>query len=107
MSLILNARSLSFHGGIITGEPFSVTGQVRTHFDNVISHRRSFSVSENGVLVFDPFPNRLRNQLIWVDREGKQTGSPAGPDNVSKLRLSPDDKRFIRKNDAKRPRYYF
>ncbi|MGI9069589.1 MAG: protein kinase domain-containing protein [Pyrinomonadaceae bacterium] len=79
----------------LTGEPFSVTGQVRTHFDNVISHRRSFSVSENGVLVFDPFPNRLRNQLIWVDREGKQTGSPAGPDNVSKLRLSPDDKRFM------------
>jgi eukaryotic-like serine/threonine-protein kinase len=80
----------------LTGEPFSVAGQVRTNLDNVISsRRRSFSVSENGVLVFDPFPNRKRNQLIWVDREGKQTGSLDGLDNVSMLRLSPDDKRFM------------
>ncbi|HYM98606.1 MAG TPA: hypothetical protein VET25_02600, partial [Aestuariivirgaceae bacterium] len=79
----------------LTGEPFSVAGQVRTTLDNVISRRRSFAVSENGVLVFDPFPNRLRNQLIWVDREGKQTASLDGLDNVGKLRLSPDDKRFL------------
>ena len=34
----------------LTGEPFSVAGQVRTNLDNVISsRRRSFSVSENEI----------------------------------------------------------
>jgi Tol biopolymer transport system component len=80
----------------LTGEPFSIAGPVGKVLGNSISsRRRNFSVSDNGVLVFDPLPNRQRSQLIWMDRGGRKTGSLDGIDNVSMLRLSPDDKRFM------------
>ena len=80
----------------LTGEPFSIAGQVGKVLGNSISsRRRNFSVSDNGVLVFDQLPNRQRSQLIWVDRGGRKTRSLDGIDNVSMLRLSPDDKRFM------------
>src|SRR5205814_6178889 len=58
------------------------------------SRRRNFSVSDNGVLVVDPLPNRQRNQLIWVDRGGRKVGSLDNLPNVGLLRLAPDDQRF-------------
>jgi eukaryotic-like serine/threonine-protein kinase len=80
----------------LSGEPFPVARQVGLIFGNsVSSHRRNFSVSENGVLVFDPLLDRQRSQLIWVDRGGRKIDSLNGMDNVGLVRLSPDDKRFI------------
>jgi len=55
--------------------------------------RGDFSVSDNGVLVFDTNVNRETSQLLWVDRAGKQTGS-AGV-SASRPWLSPDEKRFV------------
>src|SRR5262249_26679997 len=55
----------------------------------------TFSVSVNGVLVFDPSLKRQRRQYLWVDRRGQQIKSldvHAGNSNHS---LSPDEKRFI------------
>ncbi|MEK6322704.1 MAG: protein kinase [Acidobacteriota bacterium] len=80
----------------LTGEPFPVARQVGIIFGNSISsRRRNFSVSDNGVLVFDPLRDRQRSQLIWVDRGGRKIDSLDGMDNVGLLRLSPDDKRII------------
>jgi len=80
----------------LTGEPLSVAAQVaRIWGTSGIFPRRKFSVSDNGVLVFDPLPSRQRHQLLWVDRSGRQTGSLEEVDNVTMLRLSPDNKRFM------------
>jgi hypothetical protein len=80
----------------LTGEPFPVAGQVGTALDGAVNiRRRNFSVSDTGLLVFDPLPDRQRNQLVWVDRGGRKTGSLDGMDKVDLLRLSPDDQRFV------------
>ena len=60
----------------LTGEPFSIAREVGRILGTAV--RRNFSVSENGVLVLDPLPNRQRNQLIWLDRKGKRTNHPGG-----------------------------
>ena len=84
----------------LTGEPFSIAANVGSTFGYVTANpRRNFSVSEDGVLVFDPHPKRERTQLMWVDRGGKPIASLVGPMDelydVSSLRLSPDDQRFM------------
>jgi dipeptidyl aminopeptidase/acylaminoacyl peptidase len=79
----------------LTGEPFPVAGQVGMALGGFLSIRlQNFSVSDTGVLVFDPLPDRQRHQLVWMDRGGRKTGLPDGLDKVMMLRLSPDDKRF-------------
>jgi len=76
-----------------TGEPFSLSDKVGR--DILSSNNSTFSVSDNGVLVFDPSLKRHRRQYIWKDRRGQQTSpleTPAGPGQPG---LSPDGKRFI------------
>src|SRR5262245_55224409 len=77
------------------GEAFQVAGRVGTVLGSTSYHRRNFSVSGNGVLVFDPRPNRQRSQLLWVDRSGRIINSLEGWDNVSSPNLAPDDRRFL------------
>jgi Tol biopolymer transport system component len=80
----------------LTGEPFPVAGQVGTVLNNSVSiRRRNFSISDTGVLVFDPLPDRQINQLVWMDRGGRKTGSIDGMDKAAMVRLSLDDKRFV------------
>jgi Tol biopolymer transport system component len=58
---------------------------------------RRFSVSDNGVLVWQGSWNR-EYQLIWFDREGKQTGTASAPETVTTGQdphLSPDGKRLL------------
>jgi Tol biopolymer transport system component len=77
-------------------EAFPVVGRVGTALGSTTSYRRrNFSVSANGVLVFDPQPNRQRSQALWVDRSGKTINSLEGLDNVGTLNLAPDDRRFL------------
>ena len=57
-------RRITLRGGIAVAGP-------RTAGTN----DRKFSVSDNGVLVFDPTPNRQRQQATLVDRSGKTIGS--------------------------------
>jgi Tol biopolymer transport system component len=52
------------------------------------------SVSDNGLLVFDPLPNRQRSQALWVDRGGKTINSLERLDNNGHVKLAPDDRRF-------------
>ena len=56
-----------------TGEPFSLSDKVGS--DLVSITYSTFSVSDNGVLVFDPSLNRQRRQYRWVDRRGQQINS--------------------------------
>jgi eukaryotic-like serine/threonine-protein kinase len=91
MAQAFDARQLR-----LTGEPFTVAGRVGKGLGSaVVSRRRNFSVSDNGVLVFDPLPNRQRNHLVWMDRGGRKISSLEEASNATTLRLSPDDKRFM------------
>lgn len=76
-----------------TGEPIVISDKVGS--DLFLDTNFTFSVSDNGVLVFDPILNRRLCQYRWVDRRGQILSSlnvPAGQYNIL---LSPDEKRFI------------
>ncbi len=75
---------------IVTGAVINATGQVR------------FSASEKGVMVWQGKWER-EYQLVWFDREGKQTGALANPSLISvgyEPRFSPDGKRIVMKRDG-------
>src|SRR5262245_3899271 len=79
----------------LAGEAFPVANRVGIVLSvNTSPRRQNVSASDNGVLVFDPLPNRQRTQLLWVDRAGSTINSREGLDNVSVLRLAPNEKRF-------------
>jgi len=76
-----------------TGEPFSLSDKLGSDLRNI--NYSTFSVSDNGVLVFDPSANRQRRQYLWMDRSGQQINSVAAPAATSQHWLSPDEKRFV------------
>ncbi|HKA21483.1 MAG TPA: protein kinase [Blastocatellia bacterium] len=82
----------------LSGEPVPIiTGQV-----NELGNARRFSVSDNGVLVWQGKWQR-DYQLVWFDREGKQTGTVDAPMKVfvgQDPALSPDGKRVVVKRDS-------
>ena len=81
----------------LTGAPFRVAEQVG-YFR--LSNEAYFSVSDTGVLVYQS-GGTARTQLVWVDRSGKQLGSPGPPGDYLSLALSPDEKRVaIERFDA-------
>jgi Tol biopolymer transport system component len=53
-----------------------------------------FSVSRNGVLVFDRGPGRASIELAWLDREGKHVGTLGPPGDYEEPQLSPDGRRL-------------
>src|SRR5262245_25395480 len=76
-----------------TGELFSLSDKVGR--DIVASYNSTFSLSDNGVLVFDPSLSRQRRQYLWKDRRGQQISSSEAPAGNGQPWLSPDEKRFI------------
>ncbi|HEX9422256.1 MAG TPA: protein kinase [Pyrinomonadaceae bacterium] len=80
----------------LTGDAMPiVTGQA-----NELGTRR-FSVSDNGVLIWQGKWQR-DYQLVWFDREGKQTGTIDAPMKVAigqDPHVSPDGKRLVVKRD--------
>ena len=55
--------------------------------------RSKFSISENGVLVYDSAAGGGYTQLIWFDRAGKQLGRLGPPGLYIEARISPDGRR--------------
>src|SRR5262249_35075226 len=83
-----DARRLDF-----TGEPFLLSDKLG---GNVLIPTYSiYSVSENGVLVFDPSVKRQRGQYRWVDRRSQQIKPLETPTGNNQHWLSPDEERFI------------
>ncbi len=77
----------------LTGEPFPISQHVGHDPKN--TDYVNFSVSDNGVLVFDPSVDRQRRQYLWVDRSGKPARSLDVAGSVGNPWLSPDEKRFV------------
>jgi eukaryotic-like serine/threonine-protein kinase len=76
-----------------TGEPFSLSNQMGS--DSIYIDHSTFSVSDNGVLVFDPNLKRQSRQYRWVDRRGLPINSLVVATGDFGPWLSPDEKRFI------------
>jgi len=72
----------------LTGEAFPIAEQI---VRNPIIGRAMFSVSENGVLVFRGGVLNT-NQLVWVDRSGKQLDALPGPSGYIAPAISPNGK---------------
>lgn len=86
-----DARNLALSGDAIP----IITGQ-RNDFGN-----RRFSASDNGTLLWQGQWQR-DYQLVWFDREGKQTGTVDAPAKVfvgQDLQISPDGKRLAVKRE--------
>jgi Tol biopolymer transport system component len=77
----------------------SFTGEAITIADKIAREpnfsRDQYSVSETGVLVYDPVPNRQSKQLVWVDRTGKAIGTSPAPGSFTTPSLSPDEMRAV------------
>jgi Tol biopolymer transport system component len=76
----------------VSGEPVPIITGAKNNPGS-----RRFSVSENGILVWQGQWQR-DYQLVWFDREGKQTGVIDAPTKVSVGKspmLSPDGKRLV------------
>lgn len=81
----------------VSGEPTAlITGQ-----KNALGNNRRFSVSDNGILIWQGSWER-DYQLTWFDREGKQTGLVGPPAKVNSGQdphISPDGKRLLIKRN--------
>src|SRR5262245_16103687 len=76
-----------------SGEPFSISFKLWRDPNGIIL---PFSLSNNGVVVFDPsFEQRLRFQYRWVNRRGQTINTLDVPKGFFHHCLSPDEKRFI------------
>ncbi len=73
----------------LTGEPLVVADKVAVS----TGRRGSFSVSDNGSLVYDSTGGFDDLQLTWVDRKGKTLESVGEPGVIEAPKLSPDGKR--------------
>jgi len=91
-------------GGDLTAQAFDVkrmqlTGEAFPLRESRVAHSEadafaSFSVSENGVLVYQPEVPTV-NQLRWMDRSGKNAGELVPPGLFQRLRVSADGKNLL------------
>jgi eukaryotic-like serine/threonine-protein kinase len=86
----LMASPFDLKGLRITGDPLPIAEEIQ-HYPQ--TYYAQFSVSENGVLVYQPRSSSGVSQLAWFDRTGTETGTLGVPANQSNPRISPDGKR--------------
>lgn len=77
----------------LRGEAFTVAEQVG--LDLLQRQRLGISVSDNGILVLDAYPNRQSKQLLWLDRSGKQLSAIRDWWPLTGPALAPDEKHFV------------
>jgi Tol biopolymer transport system component len=76
---------------VLTGDAFPIAENILTGVTtNPVG---VFSVSENGVLVYETGAPTAGDQLLWLDRNGKQMSVLGDPALYTDLELSPDGKR--------------
>ena len=88
----LRAQRFDADRGELSGEPFALIPGVR--FDPRIG-LAAFTVSNNGVLIYQEGGTEAGNQLVWYDRQGNELG-PVGPaGSLYTPTLSPDGSRIV------------
>ncbi len=86
----LLAQPFDEKGLRLTGDPLPMAEQIQ-YFPQT-SHSL-FSVSTNGLLVYQAESGSVLSRLVWLDRSGRETGSLGSPGDQANPRLSPDGKR--------------
>lgn len=95
---VLVAQKFDLNSFELQGDPISINSQT----DNAAIGPARFSVSDNGVLVWQP-EWQHEYQLLWLDRTGKQIGAigePALSSSGQEPSLSPDGKHLALKKDG-------
>jgi dipeptidyl aminopeptidase/acylaminoacyl peptidase len=72
------------------GDPLLIAEEIQ-YFPQ--THSALFSVSGNGMLLYQAWSAPGLSQLFWFDRSGKQVGSLGAPANQANPRISPDGRR--------------
>jgi len=86
----LLAQPFDAAGLRIRGDPTPVAEQIQ-YFPQ--TYQVLFSVSENGLLLYQPRSASAGSRLVWFDRSGKEIGSLGALGNQANPRISPDGKR--------------
>jgi Tol biopolymer transport system component len=73
-----------------TGDPLPIAEDVQ-FFPQTYS--ALFSVSGNGLLLYQPRSSSAVSQLVWFDRGGKPVGTVGAPGDQANPRISPDGRR--------------
>jgi serine/threonine protein kinase len=76
----------------VTGEPVPVAEDISSPSGSALA---SFDVSNDGTLVYLTFDASIKNELVWVDRTGRQLSTVLGPARYSDVSLSPDDRQMV------------
>jgi serine/threonine protein kinase/Tol biopolymer transport system component len=74
----------------LSGDPIPIAEQIQYFPQN---YNTLFSVSESGVLLYEPRSAAGVGQLVWFDRNGSQIGTLGAPADQANPRISPDGKR--------------
>jgi dipeptidyl aminopeptidase/acylaminoacyl peptidase len=82
----LIAQSFDPDEGVLDGEPTMVASPV----ESALRGTGAFSVSRNGVLVYQPVGAAEGSTLTWFDRSGQRIGTLGDPATYEFLELSPD-----------------
>jgi eukaryotic-like serine/threonine-protein kinase len=86
----LAAQPFDAERGELRGEPAAITSDIQV--DALFSHAL-FSVSANGVLVYEPGVVSNQAQLIWYDHKGKQLSTLGEPGIYIEASIAPDESR--------------
>jgi len=74
----------------LTGDAFPIADRIQ---HDVSFSRGTFSVSENGVLLYQTGEFSPGTSLVWFDRRGKRIGTLGDPSVYVDVRISPDGRR--------------
>jgi len=88
--LLLMAQPFDAERLELAGDAFRIADHLRIYTNPM---RAVFSVSENGVLVYQAGTALAGSQLVWFDRNGKQLGVLGDPAYYRDADLSPDGKK--------------
>ena len=84
----LMAQALDTSRFVLTGDALSVAEHVDT--GGATGQSGAFSVSENGLLVYQSAADQPGSELVWLDRTGKQIAKVAERAAYGSIELSPD-----------------
>ena len=88
----LLAQSFDVKTLALADEPLSVAEQVESA---VYLGVLAFSVSDDGVLAYGVGTGHASLQMVWVDRQGKASGTIAAEANYRGLDIAPDGKQVV------------
>ncbi len=89
---VLLARAFDADKLKITGAPVSIAENISSPAQSILP---SFDVSDEGTLVYLTSDATIKNQLVWVDRTGRELSTLLGPSRYSDVSLSPDDRQLV------------